>query len=543
MTLEYDVIVIGGGHNGLLTAGYLAKAGLKVCVFEARFEGGGGLQSEEIFPGVVWNMHAVHMHEITERPLWRDLNLERYGVKFMCPSIQSAVPSSDGRHALIIYSDLDKTCKNIAKLSKRDAETYRKINQLAEKGFREFVWSLYYNPPLPRDEYEAIIRRSKETEELLPFWNEPPAKIFDETFETDLIKGALCNAVLSISVVGMDTPPVTGENIRVLRTPRREIAAGGSHQLAHAQHAALMHLGGDLYDACPIEKIIVENGRAVGVKLSEHSAFGGKTIKAKRAVVSSLNPKITFLQLIGRDSLDQNFVKKVEGFKFSPWPLMTVCMVLKQPPKFKVSLFEPDVNLSVKHYLGPESLDVQRNMEQDCLNGRLPQPIGSGGCLTLFDPMQGGYKYHTYYFWINVPTGLGPEKDPTKWDEVKDEYTNSFIEFARNYYISNFTKDNIVLAWGYTPHDIEKKFPNYIGGDWMGGWMILDQMLDKRPFPECSNYRTPIEGLYLCGASTHPGGTIHASCGYNAAKVILQDMGLKPENYMTYIKHPSELFK
>ena len=540
---EFDFVVVGGGHNGLICASYLAKAGFEVCVLERRHEVGGGAHSEEIFPGAVLNLHSVHHHDLTERPPWNDLGWGRFGLKYIRPQIQAVSPSSDGRHAFIIYQDLDKTCKNIEKLSEKDAKTYRKLNMLAEKGFREFVMSLYFNPPLPREEYEEILRRSKELEELIPYWEEPPAKILDETFESDLIKGTLVNAVLSISAVGMDTPPVTGETIRILRTPRREIARGGSHQLAHAQHAAFISLGGYFLENAPVEEIIVKDGKAVGVKLSENSVWGEKVIMARKGVVSAVNPKMTFLEMVGEENLDEEFAKKVREFKSTPWPLFTVGMVMKQPPRFKVELFEPDANYALKHYLGPESLDIERKMENDCLSGRLPEPIGSGGALTVFDPSQGGYKYHTEYFWINVPYGLGSKKDPSKWDDVKEEYTQAFIEFARDYYIKNFTRENIVFSLCYSPLDMERKNPNFRNGDWAGGAMCKDQMLDKRPLPECSNYTTPIENLYLCGASTHPGGGIVAACGYNAAKVIMQRHGIKVEEYMTVVKHPRELFK
>ncbi len=537
--IEFDAIVIGAGHNGLITAGYLAKAGMSVIVLERRYETGGGLCTEEIYPGSRYNLHSIHHHDLTNRPFFKDLNLEKFGVKYIEPAVQLVAPSENGKKALLLYNRLENTLKNMRKISERDANTYESLNIKAEKIFGEFINSMFFNPPLSFEEYKEILCRKKEGEELLPFFEDPPGKVFDETFEDDLIKSAFVYGVMSMAAVNMDTPNYTGDTIRLLKTPHRQLCVGGSHQLAHAQVASVLAHGGIVLDNCEVEKIIVENGVAKGVKLSKTSVYGDIEIRARKAVVSSVNPILTFVGMIGEDKVDSGLIKKIKKFKPAPYSLFSLHLTLKEPPKFVVDEYEPDANLALKHTIGYEDLSRQKEQEKAIDRGELPMPYNSAGAPGFHDKTQTDGLCN-YYIWIHVPAKI--KGDMEKWDDVRVDYSQRTIEFMRTY-ISNFTTDNIIHEYPYTPLDIYRKNPNMLDGDWHVGAMTLDQVLNNRPLPELSNYRTPIKNLYMCGACMHPGGGILGACGYNAAGVIFEDLGIPKEKYMTTYPHPRDLWR
>jgi phytoene dehydrogenase-like protein len=287
----------------------------------------------------------------------------------------------------------------------------------------------------------------------------------------------------------------------------------------------IIRAGADVIDGVAVEKIMVEGGRAVGVRLED-----GREFRAKNFVASSVNPNMTFLDLVGPEQLEPRFAKKVENFKYSnTTPLFTLHLSLNEQIRWKAAQDNPDVAKAWYIMAGPESLDDVVELYEDCAKRRIPRTIHLlGGVPSQHDPTQAPPGKCTAFFWQVAPGNLSSsEGGKERWDEVRDEYMERCADHL-SYYAENLTPDNIVEKFGFTPLDIERHLPEMVGGDIQIGELSHSQILDKRPFPECSRYGTPIPGLYLCGSSTHPSGNITGAPGYNAANIISRDLGIKP---------------
>jgi phytoene dehydrogenase-like protein len=277
--------------------------------------------------------------------------------------------------------------------------------------------------------------------------------------------------------------------------------------------------GGEVFEGEAAVEILFEKGRASAVRLED-----GRIFKARKFVVSTLNPHQTFLQLMDSRKIDPQLKKRAENFKYSQTtPIVSIHLALKERPMYLAAEYEPDVMKGWLISMGVDGTEDIHTLEQDCRAGRVPSGRQLfGGVPTIFDPSQAPEGYHAAWFWQVAPYSL--KEGPEHWDVILDEVCESRMELIREF-APNINKDTIVDWFGTSPLDIERHLPNMQHGDWMCGELSPDQFLDKRPFPECSRYRTPIEGLYLAGSCCHPGGNITGAPGYNAANIITEDMG------------------
>jgi phytoene dehydrogenase-like protein len=524
MPEEYDVVFIGAGHNGLTCASYLAKAGLKVILFERRHNIGGGAFTEEVtLPGFKHNCHSQFHGWIKAGPVFDDLELDKYGVKYIYPEIQWSIVFRDGR-AMLFYQDVDKTCKAIEKFSIKDAKTYKEMNK--KWGYlRDVFVSAFYAPPLPLSQQYAPFEGTEEGLELLRIIQSSPLSVCNELFESEEIK---------TWIMGMTTQIANPQNMfgtgvyipvmfSLMHTKPWGICIGGSRNLAEGMARFLEDHGGKIVKNTHVSKIIIEGDRATGVQLED-----GTEVKAKKAVVSNTHPIMTFIDMIGEDRLDPELVKKVKRFKGDDVCLFGVYLALNDPPDWKAKEKHPEIMQSFGVWFGHENTRELATQFSDIEEGELPRmPGGIVACPTIFDPTQAPPGKHTIYSLQFTAYELkGGSK---RWDEVKKEVGDRFLDVWNDYAPNiSSTHPNVLGRFYYSPLDIEREIVSMYKGSMMLGATSPDQMGIFRPFPNIKPYRAPdIEGLYMCGGHNHPMGGITGAPGYNCANAIADDFKIK----------------
>ena len=527
MREEYDGIIVGAGHNGMILQAYLLRAGLKVIAVERHVELGGGLDSHENprVPGYWHNVHSNNHRGVADLMWYKDLELERMGQQYIRLPVSVAMILRDGRSAIWYNTEHDKTAASFAKFSGRDGKTFLDVQrEYAEMGSLVFAREIYH-APLPLEEKISLLEKSEAGRRYLKWRSMSIRQAVETLFESEEVR----SIVTFLSVIRgfeMDEPGfghVVPASIAL--GVNTQMSRGSSHRLAHSLNKAVVKAGGEIYESSAAVRIIVENGEAKGVELED-----GRKLYARQFVASSINPQQTFFDLVGRDKLAPAFASKVEKFSYSvTTPLYTTHLALNDRPRYeKAEALEPDVGRAWYIILGIETMQDIQDTYDDCHAGRIPRkPSLIGAAPGQHDPTQAPPGGATAFMWQIAPGRLSPEAGgPEQWDRIRQEFLEQRIDFWSQY--APNLRQAIVDKFGITPFDVERHLPNMFGGDWMVGEMSERQYLHNRPFPECSDYRTPIRGLYLCGSSCHPGGNITGAPGYNSAKVIAQDLGLSP---------------
>ena len=350
----YDAVIIGAGHNGLALAAYLAKSGWDVAVFEVRGEEGGGLATEEVTrPGFLHNLHANYHTLVGVCPVYDDLNLYDHGVRYERPPVQMGAVFQDGT-ALTIHTDLDKTCASIARFSQKDADTFRRLYEEAKGYMDMLIRTLMYSPPIPlADITKALVvwKVEEKSEFLSVHLRQMSVNDFlEKHFENEKVKAMLAfhSAVGGYSTdrkgLAVSYPLLVG------KIDNWHVSVGGSHNLAHALWEAVAHSGGRVFLKHGVEEIIIENGRAVGVEL----AHEGRVLRGK-AVMSTLDPHSTFLDLVGREHLPADMVTETEGWAWDKWSFNTLHIAADEPPRYACD--DPWIDEAFATVIGIESVD------------------------------------------------------------------------------------------------------------------------------------------------------------------------------------------
>ncbi len=512
MVDTFDIVVIGSGNNGLTVANYLAKAGLSVMVLERRLEEGGGLSTEHIFPGYYFNFHSVFHIFASEPPAYQDFELDRYGGVYIVPDKNFGIPLRDGR-CLLIYSDRERTRQALSQFSKTDAETLLDMQR-----YYEAMRAYHYAPPLPAGEWGDRLERrfGAVGTEFFDLSQQSPSEVVEGLFEHPTVRSSL---FFSTSAVRMrEALPGTGFGTlrMLLRLGRYGLARGGSNMIAKALVNFLTAHGGQIRQQAHVEKILVEQGRAVGVRLRD-----GTVYRARQAVVSNVDPAQTFLRMVGAEHLPPEELARVEGWQMNESALFGAHMVLRNPPDYAVAERYPDMNETFHQTFGYDEPEEIHQHFREIEEGKPPsKPGGEAWVPTLFDPSQGPGGFHTAGFWQFVPydvEGRGPEY----WEEIKEAYFDRILARWREY-APNMTPDNVVHRFTYTPVDNANAIINMVqGDDHLGSYSSGQVGIGRQP------YRTPVEALYMCGSCCHPGGSITFAPGYNAVNVIAEDLKIK----------------
>ncbi len=517
--MSWDFIVVGSGHNGLACAAYLAKTGASVLVLERSARVGGSCStSEATLPGFGHNICSVVHTHIPTSPVYRDLELERHGVRYVYPQhLRGTI--FPGHESIVMYRDVERMAAELARFSARDARTFR---QLVED-YGEFIDSTYlplmYSPPVPPSVQSAQLERSPEGRTLLQWQASTPVQLLDELFENEAVK---VHFLARMTVLGFP-PDQFGQGwiclFRILKA-EAPICVGGSGQLATGLRRAVEAHGGVVRTGAPVKRIVVHGNRATGVELAD-----GTRIDAARAVVTNVEPKKSFLGMVGEEHLPAPFATRVKNYHSNGRSLFVLHLALSEPPDYRAAAGNAAVNTAFSQEMFGGSVQDQVLAYQEIALGRPPRMEMLQVTLpTLFDPSQAPAGRHTAVVWQYAPYRVGPE-GPAGWGKVRAEYAEHVLDLWQSY-APNMTRDKILAMTIQDPTDTERHNDNLVNGVDVVGDMTPDQMGYFRPFAGWSDYRTPVEGLYMCGGYCHPGGGVHAGAGHNAAGVIAEDLKL-----------------
>lgn len=513
---NYDGIIIGAGHHGLVLGAYLAKAGLDILVVERRLDYGGGLSTKEATePGFYHNLHSINHFHISETPWFKDLGLgER--VTYITPRYEFGQAHSDGT-ALVLGRDLEETVANIARFSRKDAATFREWNRKGERITANIFLPERYSEPLPQTEREALLSRTMLGREFLAVTERQPLDVVQELFENEHVRLLFLFKVSLFGTWLVDTLSISpmGSVIRAFDLETGyQLCQGGSFNLARGLMETFIAAGGHYQPQVAIDRIIIEGGQATGIALAD-----GRTVRAK-FIASTLDVHQTFEQLVGRGQLPEPFRRKLDGFRYTPWTIYGLHLALHESPRFAAASFDPNIDRALKWSIGAETMEDLFAAHRDVQAGRVPKLVQFGsGPLSLLDPTQAPPGKHTTYAWHVMP--LNPDLGGQRYDEFQEEFADKIIEtWAR--YCPNMTRRNIIARHIYTARDYACELINMKSGDiFMGAFNAAQVMYDH------FGYRSPIANLYNAGSAGHPGGAISGGAGYITAGIIARDLGLK----------------
>ena len=525
----YDAVVIGAGHNGLCLAAYLQRAGLSTAIIERRHEEGGGVNTEEpVLSGYRHNMHAQFMEFFDVMPMIQDFGLEDLGLRTVMPEAQAGIAFADGRPPVILHRPdlLDRTHASIARYSRSDADTFVELKQRAAR-FEELLAVGLYNPPgstaavgMGTLEGRAAILEGTFGDLGVTghFALKTPKMVIDEMFETPELRALMYRVSVEWGLP-IDTA-VTGTDFLTFlmwTTANWKLVMGGTHGLAKAMTQACYREGVDLIENAHVDRILVQDGRAVGV------VARGVEYRAEKLVASNADVHQTLIGLVDEEHLSPLWAKRAKDFRYGPsHVLATPMFCLYEAPAYRSARWDPEIDKCFYTVVGYDGPDDMARYIRDAYSGLLPAPAAGTWVNSLWDRSQAPPGRHAATGWYFFP--VASELSTEEWEEVRTTFNDRFLARWREF-APNMTADNVIAHKLYTPDQMERK--NMMReGDFSHGEFVPDQQGVNRPFPEASNYRTEIDGLYLCGSSAYPGGGVHAACGYNAYKKIAEDFGL-----------------
>ena len=526
MANSYDVIVIGGGHNGLVTAAYLAKAGKKVLVLERRHVLGGAAVTEEIFPGFKFSV-CSYVVSLLRPEIIRDLDLPRHGLEIL-PLDGTFTPMPSGDY-LWRVNDHGKTVREIQRHSRVDAEAYEEFGKAMQAMCRFVKPILSMIPPDPHtlDPRELmkmlfIGRRfqgmsSYDKYNQVQLMTMSAIDFLDQWFETDVLKATMSASGIIGTFLGVRSP---GTAYVLLHHYMGEIdgafrawgfARGGTGAISEAIAAAAREAGVEIRTEAPIAKIIVKNGRSKGVVLAN-----GDEIYAN-IVSSSVDPRLTFTKLMDPGELPPDFLEGVSHYKFRG-SSGKVNMALDGLPNFK-ALPGVGPHLRGAMSISPSVEYMERAYDEAKYGMYSSRPYIDMVIPSLTDPSVAPPGKHVLSCFVQyAPYKLRPG---LSWDAIKEDFGNNVVNTISEY--APNLKDIIIGKQVVTPLDLEREW-SLTEGNIFQGELSLEQLFFLRPVPGWARFRTPIKNLYMCGSATHPGGGIMGAPGRLAALEILKDV-------------------
>src|SRR5216684_7655702 len=522
-----EVIIIGGGHNGLVTAFYLAKAGFKPLVLERRSRTGGAAITEEFYPGFRCSTLA-HTAGPIRPDIIRDMQLQRHGLKLITPDIGVVALSPDGR-ALILHNDPRKSAEEISKFSQRDATRYPEFQQSLEKMGKVIGEVLALAPPNIDDPSKAdlwgmlqtgrAVRKlgKKDMYRLLRWGPMAVADLVAEYFETELLRATIAARGIFGTFLG---PWSAGSSLVLLiRAAADEhpggtawFAAGGMGAITQAMATAAQQAGAEIRSGAEVIEVRVKNGVASGVVLST-----GEEITA-RAIVSNADPKRTLLKLVDPAQLSPDFIMKLQHYRM-PGTVAKVNLALSGLPRFTALEGENhDRALSSRIHIGPEIDYLERAFDESKYGNFSKQPYLEVAIPSLTDPTLAPEGKHVMSIYMQYAPYKLKDSD---WEKQRvplgDTVVKTLAQYAPN------LPELILTHQIITPQDLEDTY-GLTGGHIFHGELALDQFFTMRPLLDWARYRTPIRNLYLCGSGTHPGAGLTGGSGTNAAREIVKDL-------------------
>ena len=523
-----DAIVVGGGHNGLVTAFYLARAGFKPLVLERRAQTGGGAITQEIAPGFKCSTLA-HASGPVRAEVARDMQLEKHGLKMIEPEVRVFAPSPEGR-ALMLYADARRSAESIAQFSRKDADNYAEFQRVLGKiagVLRRLLQTAPPNIDHPSggDLWEMLrtgkaIRDlgKKDMYRLIRWGPMAVADLVAEFFDTELLRATAAARGIFGSFLG---PWSAGSSTVLLMRAASDatpggasaFAAGGMGALTAAMASAAQAAGAEIRTNADVAQVLVKDGAATGVVLA-----GGEEISA-RAVISNADPRRTLLKLVDPVHLTPDFVMKLQHYR-SMGTVAKVNLALNGLPKF-TALAKGGQNggaLSGRIHIGPEIDYLERAFDDSKYGKFSAAPYLEAMIPSLSDPSLAPAGKHV----MSVYMQFAPYKlRGTDWDKERDALGNTVVQTLAQYApdLPGLVENGQII----TPKDLEETY-GFTGGHIFHGELALDQMFTMRPLLDWARYRTPIQSLYLCGSGTHPGDGLTGGSGATAAREILKDL-------------------
>jgi phytoene dehydrogenase-like protein len=522
----FDVIIIGAGHNGLVTAAYLARAGRRVLVLERRELVGGACVTEELWPGFKVST-AAYVNSLLRPEIIRELDLKRHGFQMLPRNPSSFTPFPDGRH-LFLGPDAALNRREVGKFSVRDAEALPRYEKMLER-VADFIEPLLLRtPPDPwsgrwRDlaalaglawRFTRLGRDGARAIEILTGAARP---ILDHWFESEQLKVTLATDAIIGAMASPSTPGtayVLFHHVMGECDGARGVwgyVRGGMGGISQALAAAARERGAEIRCRAAVKRILLSGGRAVGVALED-----GTELRAS-AVVSNADANVTFLKLLDPRELPPDFVDAVRAIDYTS-PSLKINVALSELPDFKAL---PGGSAGPQHrgtiHICP-GFDYLERAHDDAKYGRPSQsPILECTIPSVVDPSVAPPGRHLMSMFVQyAPTRL---REGT-WDDVKEQFADRCLEVLGEY--APNIRRAVIHRQVLSPLDMERVY-GLTGGNIFQGAMHPDRLFFLRPAPGYAGYRTPVRGLYLCGAATHPGGGVMGACGYNAAREILRD--------------------
>lgn len=526
MPQTYDAIIIGAGHNGLVTAAYLAKAGRKVLVLERRDILGGCCITEDVWPGCKVSS-AAYVNSLLRPEIIRDLELAKHGFEMIPRSPSSFTPFPDGRY-LMMGPDKDLTHREIAKFSVKDAENYPKYEAMLTRVADFLEPLLVQTPPDPFGGLGDVWRTGKiglnfrklgraAASEAIEVLTGAATPILDRWFESEQLKVTLATD----AVIGAFAPPshpgtayvlfhhVMGEcnGVRGVWGYVR----GGMGTISNSIASAAKKFGATIQTNAPVDQIIVKDGRATGVALKDGTEYHANVI------ASCADANVTFLRLMNPKDLPDDFKREIKKIDYAS-ATVKINVFLKEPPSFKCL---PSTGVGPQHHgtmhIGPSMEYIERAYDDAKYGKPATNPMIECTMATALDDTLAPPGKHLMSMFVQYAPY---ELEGTTWDAERDRFADRCFDIV-NEYAPNF-KSSVIDRRIFAPPDMEREW-GITGGNIMQGAMSLSNMFSLRPAAGFANYRTPVRGLYLCGAAAHPGGGVMGAAGLNAAREILRD--------------------
>ena len=522
MSGDYDGIILGAGHNGLILASYLGRAGLRILVLERAAVAGGGLATLE-YPrqsGFRHNIHAFFQRAITAMPWYADLELERHGARYVEPELNVALLTRDGR-ALEWWTDIERTIDSVTLFSRRDADSLRRWHDEFVPIVADILGPENRSPPLPPAERRDLLERTRLGRRLLDVSALSPLEFVQREFENPTVMAGLL-FFNGLREVDMRMRGFGHHIAALIASPAKaQMSRGGSAAVARALGSAVRQSGGEVRLMTEPARIVVERGLAIGVETRD-----GEMTGARHLVASSLNPHQTFLDLLDPSVVPREVRDRAGQFQYNLLaPLFALHLCLHEPPHYLAAANHPELAQAFMTIVGLDHIDQFFDIVAHHEAGAIPPTVMWGACPTLFDSTQAPEGKHTAFMWEKVPYRL--QGNAANWDAARDAHGRVMLDVWQAY--APNIRDAVIGSLARTPLDVERSLPNMRGADLLVGAFTGDQIGYHRPFPGAGAYRTHIPNLYLCGSSSHPGGNITGLPGYNAAQAILRDLGIQAD--------------
>lgn len=535
----YDVVIIGAGHNGLVCAAYLLKAGYSVLLLEKGPIPGGGSTTEELLPqeapGFKFNPCAINHLFIFLGPVIQELELHKYGLEYLNCDPVAFCPHPDGKYFLA-HKSVEKTCAEIARFSDRDAQNYAEYVSFWQRFVRAIT--PFFNAP-PKSivdiagSYDlkqlqdlfSILGGPNQTLDLLRTVLNSPIDNINEYFDSEFVKAPLARLSAELSSPPSQKAMSFGAMMMVMRhEPGMARPRGGTGGLTEALVKLVQSEGGVILTDHKVEKVLVDNGRAVGVRVA-----GGKEFRANKGVISNIDAKRLFLQVMDAsdvDAADPNLRQRLDRrIVNNNETILKIDCALSEPLRFDHHQHRDEYLIG--SILIADSVNHVEKAHSEITLGKIPDDDPSMYVVmpTGLDPSMAPEGKHTLWIEFFAPYQIAGKEGTglkgTGWtDELKNQVADRVLDKLAQY--SPNLKHSIIARHVESPAELGERLGSY-GGNYYHIDMTLEQMLCFRPLPELANYKTPIENLFLTGAGTHPGGSISGLPGRLCARVFLHE--------------------